>query len=323
MMRADLHASPPELLKIHAEIQTHAERQPKTHTVALADLTLQVTEWPGNSDPVLLLHATGFHSRCWDSIARQLDGLHIYAVDARFHGGSDRHGEVDWKLMAGDIQELLAQLDLRQVVAAGHSMGGYIAAYLAALQPSRFRQLVLIDPVILSPQGYAYYGSKERVDPAESPVSRRKNRWRDADEMYHRFKDRSPFNTWQEQVLRDYCNYALRAAPDESGFQLACDPLHEAAMYLNHQGNDAIIDLLPRLTMPVTVMRARQDPANMMNLSASPTWPELATALPHARDIYLPGLSHFIPMEDPELVARVIRQAVDGEWIPDPGSSPG
>ena len=74
--------------------------QPKTYQVTLPDVALQVTEWPGESDPVLLLHATGFHSRCWDSIARRMPGVHIYAVDVRFHGGSDRHGEVDWLLMA-------------------------------------------------------------------------------------------------------------------------------------------------------------------------------------------------------------------------------
>jgi pimeloyl-ACP methyl ester carboxylesterase len=290
-------------------------RQPKTWLLELPEVTLQVTEWPGSSDPVLLLHATGFHSRCWDSIARQLGDLHIYAVDARFHGGSDRHGEVDWRLIAGDIEAMLLHLGLKQVVGVGHSMGGYIAAYVGARQAERFKQLVLIDPVILSRETYQqHFAGREFVDPAESPVSRRKNQWRDANEMYQRFKDRAPFNTWQDSVLRDYCDYALRAAADESALQLACDPLHEAAIYLNHQGNDAIIELLPRLTMPVTVMRARPDPENFMNLSASPTWPGLAAALPHAREIYLPGLSHFIPMEDPALVARVIQQAVDENW---------
>ena len=74
--------------------------------MALPAVTLQVTEWPGEGDPVLLLHATGFHSRCWGGIARELPGVHIYAVDARFHGGSDRHGEVNWLQMAGDAARL-------------------------------------------------------------------------------------------------------------------------------------------------------------------------------------------------------------------------
>jgi pimeloyl-ACP methyl ester carboxylesterase len=287
-------------------------RQPNTYPVELEGVTLQVTEWPGNSDPVLLLHATGFHSRCWDSIARRLPGAHIFAVDARFHGGSDNHGQPDWHLMANDIEQLLQQLELQRVVAAGHSMGGYITALVAAHEAQRFRQVILIDPTIFSLQVYTEkFSSGARADPAASPVSRRKNRWQSSEEMYLRFKDREPFANWQDEVLRDYCNFALREAPDESDLQLACDPLHEAAMYLNHHGYEAIFEQLPKLTMPVTVMRAKRVPGDIFNMAGSPTWPELASALPQGRDMYLPQLSHFIPMEDPDLVARVIREALN------------
>jgi pimeloyl-ACP methyl ester carboxylesterase len=276
---------------------------------------LQVNEWPGKSTPVLLLHATGFHSRCWDSIARLLGDTHIFAVDMRFHGGSDRHGEVDWQLMAGDVEQLLDRLELKNLVGVGHSMGGYLLAYAAASRQANFKQLILIDPVILPPDMYPMFvKTLETMKVTDSPVSRRKNRWQDAAEMYQRFRNRAPFDTWQDQVLRDYCDYALRAVPDESSLQLACDPLHEAAIYLNHKGNEAIHDLLPNLDLPVTVMRARHVPGELFDFSTSPTWPELANAMPQARDIYLPHLSHFIPMEAPELVADIIQQAMDGNW---------
>jgi pimeloyl-ACP methyl ester carboxylesterase len=288
---------------------------PISYPLALPDVTLQVTEWPGDSDPVLLLHATGFHSRCWDSIARKLQGIHIYAVDLRFHGRSDRHGTVNWLLMASDIQALLARLELSRVVGVGHSLGGFLTAYVAAQQTQRFKQLVLIDPVIMPRQSYgAFAVPADAIDPAHNPVSRRKNQWRDAAEMYQRFHSKPPFNTWDEQVLRDYCDYALRSVPDESALQLACDPLHEASIYLAQKGNEAIYDLLPRLTLPVTVLRAPRDEENPTDFAGSPTWPGLAKALPNAREFYLPDMSHFIPMEDPGLVARIIREAVDESW---------
>ena len=291
---------------------------PITYPLELPDVTLQVTEWPGDSDPVLLLHATGFHSRCWDSIARQLEGVHVYAVDIRFHGGSDRHGPVNWLLMASDIEALLERLDLHRVVGVGHSLGGFLAAYVAAKQPQRFKQLVLIDPVILPRETYSTLAiPAEAVDPTMSPVSRRKNQWRDTAEMYQRFRNRPPFASWEEQVLRDYCDYALREVPDESALQLACDPLHEASIYLGQKGNEAIYTLLPGLTLPVTVLRAPQDLENPFNLAASPTWPGLVDALPNAREFYFPEMSHFIPMEDPGLVARIIREAVDESWPAD------
>ena len=43
-------------------------------------------------------------------------------------------------------------------------------------------------------------------------------------------------------------------------------------------------------------------------MSASPTWPGLAAALPNAEDVFLPEHSHFMPMEAPELVASHLRE---------------
>jgi len=292
-----------------------ASRSPAVYPVQLADIPLQVTEWPGRSDPVLLLHATGFHARCWDAVVRLLPDAHVYAVDLRFHGGSGQGGAVDWGVMTGDIRALLQQLELAQAVGVGHSIGGYLLARAAAGARERFRQLVLIDPVILPRDDYRRrFPEGEPVAPSVSPVSRRKNRWRDAAEMFERFRDKPPFDRWQERVLRDYCEYALRTVPGESDYQLACDPLHEAAIYLNQQGNEVIYELLPQLTLPVTLLRAKPELPGVMDFSRSPTWPGLAGALPRAREFYLPGMSHFIPMEDPGLVARTVCDALDGRW---------
>ena len=191
--------------------------QPKTYQVTLPDVALQVTEWPGESDPVLLLHRHRFSQPLLGQ-HRPSDARRSHIRGGRpLHGGSDRHGEVDWLLMASDIEVLLDQLDLNRVVGVGHSMGGYLMAYVGACQLRRFRQLVLIDPVILPRQLYAQlFVPVDSVRPADSPVSRRKNQWRDAGEMYERFRDRPPFSSWQDQVLRDYCDYALREVPQES-----------------------------------------------------------------------------------------------------------
>jgi pimeloyl-ACP methyl ester carboxylesterase len=114
--------------------------------------------------------------------------------------------------------------------------------------------------------------------------------------------------------LRDYCDYAL-LPPDEEGFrQLACNPINEASNYLNHRGNEAVLAELPRLNMPVTLLRAPGAERLTGDFSASPTWPELASALPCCRDIYLPDHNHFIPMQDPELVARYLQEAQQDSW---------
>lgn len=287
-------------------------REPLELRIDAGSVELCVYEWPGKGDPVLLLHATGFHSRCWNEVVEQLPGQHVYAVDIHFHGrSSDAGAIVDWKLFSEDMCLLIEQLDLQNIVGVGHSMGGYLAAWAASVQPERFSELVLIDPVIMSPERYAELEQlTANLDVEDHPVAQRKNNWRDGDEMFQRFCDRPPFDSWNRNVLRDYCDYAL-LPPGEDGLrQLACNPINEATNYLNNKRNAAILDRLQRITTPVTLLRARGGEGPIVDFSTSPTWPELASVLPDCRDIYLPDLDHFIPMRDPELVASYIREAL-------------
>ena len=55
-------------------------------------------------------------------------------------------------------------------------------------------------------------------------------------------------------------------------------------------------------------MRAPAVDAAAINLSGSPTFEGLIHLLPQGKEIYLPHMSHFIPMEDPELVAKTIAE---------------
>jgi hypothetical protein len=43
-----------------------------------------------------------------------------------------------------------------------------------------------------------------------------------------------------------------------------------------------------------------------MDFAASSTWERLAEEFPNGRDVYLPHLTHFIPMQEPERVAQWI-----------------
>ena len=226
-------------------------REPKHYQAVLGDSELTVYEWAGSDEPVLLLHATGFHSRCWNQVVAHLPGRHIYAADLRFHGGSSKHGEADWRLMANDICQLVDHLQLSHATGAGHSLGGHILARVAARMPNRFKHLILIDPVIMSPQRAEQSMALTRnMIPTDHPVSRRKNQWRDADEMFMRFKDKKPFDTWQPTVLRDYCDSALRPAEHGGQQTLACNPIDEARIYLNREGMTGIFDELKKIRTP-------------------------------------------------------------------------
>ena len=116
---------------------------------------------------------------------------------------------------------------------------------------------------------------------------------------------RPPFDTWDRAVLRDYCEYGL--LPDGDGYVLACPPEIEAAIYENSPAPESnIYPEIATIKIPVQVVRAGKllDPGNFM--AASPTAPNLASRFAHGTDICLKDRSHFIPMEDPGLVARLV-----------------
>jgi len=286
--------------------------EPREHRFQGRHASLCYFEWgDAGAPPVLLVHATGFHARVWDqTVAALPPGYHVYAVDMRGHGRSERVEPYVWDSFGGDLREFVEYLDLQDAVGVGHSMGGHcvtqVAGTLADRQP--FRHLVLVDPVIFEPEAYRENRYRGFDGPEDHPVARRRDHWTDWQEMFDRFRDRKPFCDWRPAALADYCRYGVVPAADGDGFELACPPLVEASVYLGNTETD-IYALIPRIRIPVAVLRAKPreaDEHGLMDFSKSPTWPAVAAQFPHGRDVYLPELTHFIPFQDPDLVARFI-----------------
>lgn len=271
-----------------------------TH-VPINGVKLAVWEWLDPGPPVLFVHATGFHGRCWDQIVARMPGHHCYALDVRGHGRSDKPAPpYHWRTFGEDVATLLQALGLREVTAVGHSMGGHAVALAAALAPEAFARAVLIDPVIFPQE--RYNGSLL----PEHFAARRRNHWASPEEMIARFKDRPPFNRWEPTVLRDYCTHGLLPAPNNDGFVLACPPEVEAAIYANSVEANIYPDIA-RVSVPVHIVRSSH-PVSMdsFDMAASPTAPDLAAHFSKGKDTHLPQYTHFLPMEDPEWVASYI-----------------
>lgn len=258
------------------------------------------------SQPILICHATGFHARCWDEVVRQLPDRHIILLDTRCHGlSSNLEPPFTWQDFTDDLVEVIEQLDLKNIIGVGHSMGGHLMIRAAGQVPERFAKILAIDPVIMAenmprmrdliPEG------------VEHPVAKRRNNWNSAEEMRASFEKKSPFNQWHPQVLKDYCDYGL--IESDEGLRLACPPRLEANIYFTPDSEGAY-QTIPKITCPVTIVRARSRTANdpLFDFGPSPTNPDLAKKFRNAVDIQLQENSHFIPMEVPHKVATMIRE---------------
>ena len=101
-------------------------------------------ERPGT--PLLLLHGLLGSLVNWQGIARKLAGRHpVIVPDLRNHGRSPQDPDVSYPAMAGDLLELMDDLEVAQVVPVGHSMGGKAAMWLALENPRRVEKLVVVD----------------------------------------------------------------------------------------------------------------------------------------------------------------------------------
>lgn len=267
-------------------------------------------DWAGaeGAPTILMLHATGFHGRVWDAAIQAFDpGFRVIALEMPGHGQSPPRGPISaWSDFTPPVVDLIDDLGLEGLIGVGHSMGGYIISETALERPSAFAGLMLIDPVMHPPEFAGIDRFPGLAGPEAHPVAKRRDRWPDWRAFHDRFKDRKPYSLWRPDIFEAYCRHGFRPAPDGDGQVLACAPILEASIYFNSWRAD-ILDRLRGIAAPATVLRAYftpRDPLAPTDYLRSTTWAGLVDYFQDAEDVHLPHLTHFIPMQAPELVAE-------------------
>ncbi len=278
--------------------------------IQLTDIDLSYYEWGKVNDPVILLvHATGMHGRVWDQTIKYLQGYRIIALDSRGHGQSHFKKHIlDWKILGEDLIQFINKLNLNNIIGVGHSLGGHMITQAVLALPQLFERIVLIDPVMFDPSRYLLKTDFETGNPADNPMSKRRSSFSNWQEMFDRYKERSPYSLWEQSVMEDYCKFGVKTTNEENTVELCCYPETETSIYMGHHSRD-LSQNLADIEIPVKVLRGKVSDlrrGEKIDFLASPTWPELASCFKQGTDIYLPELTHFIPMQDPELTAKHI-----------------
>jgi pyruvate dehydrogenase E2 component (dihydrolipoamide acetyltransferase) len=108
----------------------------------------------GSGPPVLLIHGFGADLNTWMFTQPVLAEQHrAIALDLPGHGGSGRDvGAGDRAALADAVEAALRAVGVEQVHLVGHSIGGAIAAAIAARWPERVQSLTLIASAGLGPE---------------------------------------------------------------------------------------------------------------------------------------------------------------------------
>ena len=107
----------------------------------------------------MFLHGVTLSVLTWTYQLRDLSARYrVIAVDQRGHGLTEHgHGGLSVERMAADVASLIEELDLRDAIVVGHSMGGFVAQQMCIDHPElvteRVSGLVLLSTAAAIGQG--------------------------------------------------------------------------------------------------------------------------------------------------------------------------
>ncbi len=188
-------------------MSSQSSTAPQQTNVQSGDAQINVLSWGDPaSPPVLLLHGLSSNAWMWERFAQDAAGTyHLVAMDARGHGDSSAPPDgYDPRTMLADVLAVLYAFGLEKVAVIGHSMGGRIAAQLAAEHPERVGRLVVVDiGVDVEQEG------RDRIRGALSGAPEKFPTRDDARKHIARMRPRYPADEVERRV-----EHALRLLPD-------------------------------------------------------------------------------------------------------------
>lgn len=106
----------------------------------------------GSGQPVILIHGWPLSRKSWEQQVWKIveEGFRCIAYDRRGFGtSSSPWGEYDYSALAGDLNAIIEELDLKDTIIVGFSMGGgEVVRYLTDYGSSRIAKAALISSII-------------------------------------------------------------------------------------------------------------------------------------------------------------------------------
>jgi pimeloyl-ACP methyl ester carboxylesterase len=259
--------------------------------------------------------ANGFVPQSYLPMLRPLmDDYHVVSVPPRALWGDETapvpNPSHSWETMADDLLAAYQNFGLSKLVAIGHSFGG-IATVLAALkQPDYFKAIVLLDPTILSRSvcewmREAIANGQAAHSPLAEGAKRRRNHFESVEDVYQRFKGKSVFADWDDEVLRLYAEFGTLANEDGSR-RLAWSPDWEAFYFSSYYAE--IWREIPRLNdlhIPLLIIGGGASDTYVPDVAQ-----EVAQLLPRATHASIAGHGHLFPQSAPKESAALI-----SDWL--------
>jgi 4,5:9,10-diseco-3-hydroxy-5,9,17-trioxoandrosta-1(10),2-diene-4-oate hydrolase len=172
----------------------------------------------GKGDNLLLVHGNGIGRPVWDNLVPDLSKYYtVYALDLPGFGCSDMP-DIPYNVpfYAEYLNKLMHQMKLEKSAVAGISMGGAVAATLAASHPDKVSKLILIAPAGLTPPQGEFVKPSRFMDASFWLLSHNKDMFRRSLEDLFYDKSKIPpklaDEIWERMKIPEHRRALLRNA---------------------------------------------------------------------------------------------------------------
>ena len=262
-------------------------------------------DWGGEGPPLHFAHSNGFPPETFRMLFEILRTRHrVVSMEARpLWPGSDPREVLDWSQLADDLRLELDRRGIRGAIGVGHSLGAVTTLLAAAEDPSLFRAVVAVDPVLLAGWATVLWGTMKAVGLGDQlPLVRgartRTDRFPDMGPSLDPYRRRRLFRHWLPEVFEDYWEAAL--VPDGAGgWTLRYPPRWEARIFRVSPHN--VWPRIRRLRVPSLFIQGEHSDAFFPNAVR-----RVRRELPGARVEVFEGYGHCVPMENPRGLGEAI-----------------
>lgn len=291
--------------------------EPTSKYVQANGITLHGLTWGNPDNPLLIMtHGIGLCAMVWRPLAEDLArDYYVFSLDLRGHGDTDKPGGYTFDNMSDDVIGLVSVLTSelnppQPPYGIGHSAGGMTLMIANSKAPGTMGPTVLVDTRV----GPALLVSSP--EEREERMNRTRNKravWETREIMYDAYRNRRVFSTWTDDAVRDYIYGGTRLL-DDGRAELKCPTEVEAIYYESRHGLDPT-PYLKGLTGEYLLLLGYTGNYPDEEARSSDEIKHFLNEVKGARMETLPSGSHFVAMEDPDLVLSSARRYLDGHRL--------
>src|ERR1041384_3499703 len=154
----------------------------------------------GTGEPLHFLHANGYPPECYKPLLELLKTqYHVFGMLLRpLWQNSNPNDIEDWEPFSDDLLKFL-ESQATPVIGVGHSIGALVTLRAALRDPSKFRALILLDPVLFVPSRLIWWklfyalGLGDRVHPLIGGAKKRRQVFDDLAKVFRGYRKRGIF----------------------------------------------------------------------------------------------------------------------------------